>query len=110
MSDGWQAEVVRASPTHSIEVRPGAQQVEERVTRTVGAHKLAVAQQRVVRLQESRTHRALGEHVAHCAQRGLGRQLRGVVAHEGHAKAAGVVAECVRANPVPASAFVHVAV
>lgn len=110
VSVGCQAEVVRAPRTHSIKVRPGAQQVEECITRTVCAHELAVAEQRVVWPQESGTHRAPGEHVAHSAQRGLGWQLRGVVAHEGHAEAAGVLATCVRANPVPAAALVYVAV
>ena len=39
-TDGPQAEVVQASGTHLVEVRPGAQQVEERVARAVSAHEL----------------------------------------------------------------------
>lgn len=96
--------------THRIEVRPGVQQVEERVTRAVCAHELAVAKQPVVRPQESCTHRAPGELIAHRAQRGLRWQLRGVVAHEGYAEASGVVAACVCTHQVPAAALVHVAV
>lgn len=49
MSDGSQAEVVRALRTHRVEVWPGAQQLEECVTRAVRGHELAVAKQLVVR-------------------------------------------------------------
>lgn len=82
----------QTSQTHHIEVRPGAQLVEERVARAVGTHELAVPEQLVARPQEAGAHRAPGKRVAHRAQCGLGRQLRGVVAHEGHAEAAGIVA------------------
>lgn len=92
------------------EARPGAQQVEERVTRAVSVHELAVAQQCIVWLQEACAHRAAREQVVQGAQRRLGGQPRRVVAHDGHAEAAGVVAACVRAHPVPAPALVHVAV
>lgn len=110
MSDGWQAEVARASRTHRFEVRPGAQQVEQRIARAVCTNQLAVAKHPVVRPQEASTHRAPGKQVAHRAQCGLGRQLPGVVAHEGHTEAAGIMASCMRAQPVPAAALIHVAI
>lgn len=96
--------------SQTYEVRPGAQLVEERVARALGTHELAVAEQLVVGPQEASAHRAPGKRVAHRTHRGFGRQLRGVVAHEGHAKAAAIVVSSVRAYPVPASALVHVAV
>lgn len=96
--------------THRGEARPGAQQVEERVTRAVSVHELAVAQQCIVWPQEACAHRAARKQIVQGAQRRLGGQPRRVVAHDGHAEAAGVVAACVRAHPVPAPALVHVAV
>lgn len=109
-TDGPQAEVVRGSGTHHVEAWPGAQHVEERVARAVSAHELAVAEQRIVWLQEAGAHSAVRELISHRAQRGLRRQLRSVVAYQGHAETAGVVATCVRAHPVPATALVHVAI